>query len=46
VAYNLLDCTDPAMAAACPTDLNADELVDDADFQVFIVAYDALLCPS
>jgi hypothetical protein len=46
VAYNLLDCADPAMAAACPTDLNADELVDDADFQVFIVAYDALLCPS
>ena len=46
VAYDLLDCADPAMAAACPTDLNSDEFVDDADFQLFVVAYDTLLCPS
>ncbi|MBY0113553.1 MAG: hypothetical protein K2Y21_12080 [Phycisphaerales bacterium] len=37
--------------AACSTprcvgDLNADGLVDDADFSVFAAAYDALVCPS
>jgi hypothetical protein len=26
-------------------DLNRDALVDDADFQVFVVAYDTLVCP-
>lgn len=45
VAYNILDCTDPAMPAGCPSDLNADAIVDDADFQVFVVAYNAVLCP-
>jgi hypothetical protein len=45
VAYDILDCTDPAMAAGCPSDLNADAIVDDADFQVFVVAYNAVLCP-
>ncbi len=45
VAYDILDCTDPAMPAGCPSDLNADAIVDDADFQVFVVAYNAVLCP-
>lgn len=45
VAYDILDCADPAMAAGCPSDLNGDGLVDDLDFQVFVVAYNALVCP-
>ncbi len=45
VAYDTLDCADPAMPAGCPADLNADALVDDADFSIFVVAYDALVCP-
>lgn len=45
VAYNLLDCADPAMPAGCPADLNTDGVVDDTDFTVFVVAYDALVCP-
>lgn len=45
VAYNLLDCADPAMSFACPSDLNADGYVDDADFVLFAQAYNALLCP-
>lgn len=45
VAYNLLDCTDPAMPAGCPSDLNKDGLVDDADFVIFVPAYNALVCP-
>lgn len=45
VAYDLLECTDPAMAAACPSDLNADGLVNDADFSLFASAYDTLVCP-
>jgi len=45
VAYNVLDCTDPAMPAGCPSDLNGDSFVDDADFSVFVVAYNALICP-
>lgn len=45
VAYDLLDCADPAMPAGCPADLNADALVDDLDFQVFVVAYNELVCP-
>lgn len=45
VAYNLLDCTDPAMPLGCPADLNKDGFVDDSDFTSFVVAYDALLCP-
>ncbi|HEX8877859.1 MAG TPA: hypothetical protein VF777_14005 [Phycisphaerales bacterium] len=28
----------------CPADLNSDDLVDDADFGVFVVAYDLLSC--
>lgn len=45
VAYNLLDCTDPTMAAGCPSDFNRDGFVDDSDFVLFAIAYDALLCP-
>ncbi len=45
VAYNLLDCADPAMPAGCPADLNGDGIVDDADFVNFVAAYNELLCP-
>ena len=44
-AYNVLDCSDPAMPAGCPADLNADEFVDDADFVIFAAAYNELICP-
>ena len=44
-AYNLLLCSDPAMAAGCPADFNRDGNVDDADFVIFADAYDVLLCP-
>jgi hypothetical protein len=30
----------------CLGDLNADGLVDDADFSIFVLAYDFLLCPT
>jgi hypothetical protein len=33
------------MSAGCPADLSGDGFVDDIDFQIFAVAYDALLCP-
>lgn len=45
VAYNTLDCADPAMLPGCPADLNSDGVVDDTDFTIFAPAYDALLCP-
>jgi hypothetical protein len=32
------------MDAGCPADLNSDDVVDDADFVVFVSAYDQLLC--
>lgn len=44
VAYNLLDCADPAMPPGCAADLNNDGLVDDTDFSTFAVAYDKLIC--
>lgn len=44
VAYNLLDCADPAMPLDCPADLDFSGWVDDADFILFAAAYDALLC--
>lgn len=44
-AYNLLLCSDPAMAAGCPADFNRDGSVDDGDFIIFADAYNALLCP-
>jgi hypothetical protein len=45
VAYDVLDCADPAMPSGCPADLNGDGLVNDDDFQSFIVSYNAVLCP-
>jgi len=45
VAYNILDCSDPAMPAGCPADVNGDGFVDDADFTLFVGAYNALICP-
>ena len=45
VAYDILDCADPSMAAGCPSDLDRDGVVDDRDFQLFAMAYNALLCP-
>lgn len=45
VAYDLLDCADPAMPLGCPADLNRDAVVDDADFLLFVAAYDTLVCP-
>jgi hypothetical protein len=44
VAYNILDCADPAMLPGCAADLNNDGLVDDADFSIFAIAYDKLIC--
>jgi hypothetical protein len=32
------------MPAGCPSDLNADAIVDDLDFQVFVLAYNVLVC--
>lgn len=43
-AYNILDCTDPAMPLGCPADFSLDGLVDDLDFQTFVVAYNELIC--
>jgi len=45
VAYNMLDCADPAMPALCPADLNRDGLVEDSDFVIFVAAYNELICP-
>ena len=45
VAYNILDCTDPAMPPGCPADLNGDGFVDDSDFIIFVAAYNTLVCP-
>jgi hypothetical protein len=44
VAYNTLDCADPAMPANCPSDFTRDGVVDDQDFLVFVVAYNKLIC--
>ncbi len=45
LAYNVLDCADPAMPAACPADFNNDGAVDDSDFVMFIAGYNLLVCP-
>lgn len=37
---------DVTLRLTCQADFNADGLVDDTDFQYFIVAYDELICPS
>jgi hypothetical protein len=42
--YNILDCADPAMPAACPADFNDDGFVDDEDFVIFVDAYNRLIC--
>lgn len=34
----------PVLASPCPADLNADEQVDDADFTIFLRAYNVLDC--
>jgi len=44
-AYNILDCSAPAMPGGCPADLNSDAMVDDSDFVLFAGAYNALVCP-
>ena len=44
-AYNIFDCTDPAMPAGCPSDFNADQFVDNVDFVTFVTAYNEFLCP-
>ncbi len=39
--------TTPAVAlisSCCPADLNYDGAIDDADFQIFVVGYDILIC--
>jgi hypothetical protein len=33
------------MPAGCPSDLNNDGFVDDADFVLFADAYNNLICP-
>ncbi len=38
-AYDLLLCTDIAMPLPCPSDYNHDGVVDDLDWQIFVVAY-------
>lgn len=35
---------DAAVPVPCDADFNGDGLVDDADFQVFVIAYEKLLC--
>ncbi|HEX8876684.1 MAG TPA: hypothetical protein VF777_08055 [Phycisphaerales bacterium] len=37
---------DVTLRLTCQADFNADGLVDDTDFQYFVVAYDEVLCPS
>jgi hypothetical protein len=33
------------MPQGCRADVNGDFVVDDLDFSIFAVAYDALVCP-
>lgn len=44
-AYNLLECSNPAMPSGCPADLASDGTVDDSDFVLFAGAYETLICP-
>ena len=41
--YRIGDWT---VSIRCPGDLNEDGLVDDADFSIFVVSYEALLVPD
>ncbi|MBX3381439.1 MAG: VCBS repeat-containing protein [Phycisphaeraceae bacterium] len=43
-AIRILLNTTAIPSVACPADLNNDALVDDADFVIFLAAYNALLC--
>lgn len=45
LAYDVLDCLDPAMSVGCAADLDNDAMVGDPDFVLFAQAYDALTCP-
>ncbi len=42
--YEGISVLTPRASAACVGDLNSDGLVDDLDFQIFVVAYDILDC--
>jgi hypothetical protein len=42
---NLSDEIEVAVPQVCDGDLNRDGLVDDADFSVFVIGYDQLVCP-
>ena len=42
--YEGISVLTPKRAAACVGDLNSDGVVDDLDFQIFVVAYDILDC--
>jgi hypothetical protein len=33
------------MPPGCPSDLNSDSFVDDADFVLFVGAYNDVICP-
>jgi hypothetical protein len=33
------------MPANCPADLNNDDVVDDGDFLIFVLAYNEVVCP-
>lgn len=39
-------CDVPDPPSCCPADFNCDGQVDDADFSVFVAAYDELICPD
>ena len=43
-AYDILDCSDPAMPVGCPADFNGNGFVEDFDFVVFVVAYANKTC--
>lgn len=40
-----LALADHAMPFGCPADFTYDEVVNDADFVVFLAAYNGLVCP-
>jgi hypothetical protein len=45
LASPIVCALDDGRLSCCVNDLNFDGMVDDLDFQIFAVAYDALLCP-
>lgn len=38
--------SNPTQLVYCASDFNCDNAVDDTDFSLFVVAYDALICPE